>query len=66
MRTRHAVVLSFGAGERDPAGGDVVATTTAPARTGSRRGRFLCHEYLLNALIGRFAKPYVALMDETS
>lgn len=59
----HAVVLS-GAGERGLcAGGDVVAVYHSARKDGVEARRFWRHEYLLNALIGRFAKPYVALMD---
>ncbi len=36
---------------------------TAPAPTGPRRDEFWYDEYVLNAQIGRFSKPYVALMD---
>lgn len=59
----HAAVLS-GAGERGLcAGGDVVAVYHSARKDGVEARRFWRHEYLLNALIGRFAKPYVALMD---
>jgi enoyl-CoA hydratase len=58
-----AVVLD-GAGERGLcAGGDVVAIYHS-ARAGGREAReFWFDEYRLNAYIGRFPKPYVALMD---
>ena len=36
---------------------------TAPAPTASEARQFWYDEYLLNAQIGRFPKPYVALMD---
>jgi enoyl-CoA hydratase len=58
-----AVVLS-GAGERGLcAGGDVVAIYHSARADGSKARRFWYDEYLMNAQIGRFAKPYVALMD---
>ncbi|GEM29298.1 3-hydroxyisobutyryl-CoA hydrolase [Nocardia neocaledoniensis NBRC 108232] len=62
-----AVVLT-GAGERGLcAGGDIVAIH-ADAKDGtagadSPTGRFWRDEYLLNALIGGYPKPYVAIMD---
>jgi len=58
-----AVVLS-GAGERGLcAGGDVVAVYHSARADGVEARRFWRDEYLLNGLIGRFRKPYVALMD---
>jgi len=58
-----AVVLS-GAGERGLcAGGDVVAVYDSARKDGVEARRFWRHEYLLNGQIGRFAKPYVSLMD---
>ncbi len=58
-----AVVLS-GAGERGLcAGGDVVAVYHSARKDGVEARRFWRDEYLLNGRIGRFAKPYVALMD---
>lgn len=62
-----AVVVD-GAGERGLcAGGDIVALYHSARAEGSEKGReareFWYDEYLLNAQIGRFAKPYVALMD---
>ncbi len=58
-----AVVLS-GAGERGLcAGGDVVAVYHSARKDGVEARRFWRDEYLLNGQIGRFAKPYVALMD---
>ena len=58
-----AVVLD-GAGERGLcAGGDVVALYHSAKADGSAARRFWYDEYLLNAQIGGFAKPYVALMD---
>ncbi len=58
-----AVALS-GAGERGLcAGGDVVAIYDS-ARTGGADARaFWFDEYRLNAQIGRYPKPYVAIMD---
>ncbi|WP_327113100.1 enoyl-CoA hydratase/isomerase family protein [Nocardia sp. NBC_01730] len=61
-------VVVTGAGERGLcAGGDIVAihrdaksgATTADSAT----GRFWRDEYVLNALIGRYPKPYVVVMD---
>jgi enoyl-CoA hydratase len=58
-----AVVLS-GAGERGLcAGGDVVALYHSARKDGVEARRFWRDEYLLNAQIGRFPKPYVSLMD---
>ncbi|MDH6247726.1 enoyl-CoA hydratase/isomerase family protein [Mycobacterium sp. OTB74] len=58
-----AVVLS-GAGERGLcAGGDVVALYHSARADGSAARRFWYDEYLLNAHIGRYTKPYVSLMD---
>ena len=58
-----AVVLS-GAGERGLcAGGDIVVIYHSAHADGSEARRFWYDEYLLNAQIGRFSKPYVALMD---
>ncbi len=58
-----AVVLS-GAGERGLcAGGDVVAIYHSARADGVAARRFWHDEYLLNAQIGRFGKPYVSLMD---
>lgn len=69
-----AVVLT-GAGERGLcAGGDIVAIhgdakkavadgDSAAARADSPSGKFWRDEYILNALIGRYPKPYVAVMD---
>jgi enoyl-CoA hydratase len=59
----HAVVLS-GAGERGLcAGGDLVSLYHSARSDGSEARRFWYDEYLMNAQIGRFSKPYVALMD---
>ena len=58
-----AVVLS-GAGERGLcAGGDVVAVYDSARKDGVEARRFWRDEYLLNGQIGRFAKPFVSLMD---
>ncbi|MGH3958286.1 enoyl-CoA hydratase/isomerase family protein [Mycobacterium sp.] len=58
-----AVVLS-GAGDRGLcAGGDVVAIYHSARADGVAARRFWYDEYLLNAQIGRFGKPYVSLMD---
>jgi enoyl-CoA hydratase len=58
-----AVVLSA-AGERGLcAGGDVVALYHSARKDGVEARRFWRDEYLLNARIGRFPKPYVSLMD---
>lgn len=58
-----AVVLD-GAGERGLcAGGDVVAIYHSARADGVAARRFWYDEYLLNAQIGRFPKPYVSLMD---
>ncbi|WP_156297920.1 enoyl-CoA hydratase/isomerase family protein [Mycobacterium paragordonae] len=58
-----AVVLT-GAGERGLcAGGDVVAIYHSARKDGVDARRFWRDEYLMNGLIGRFAKPYVAVMD---
>ena len=58
-----AVVLS-GAGERGLcAGGDVVAIYHSARADGVAARRFWHDEYLLNAQIGRFPKPFVSLMD---
>ncbi|MEH3141392.1 MAG: enoyl-CoA hydratase/isomerase family protein [Mycobacterium kyogaense] len=58
-----AVVVS-GAGERGLcAGGDIVAIFHSAKAGGAEARRFWFDEYLLNAYIGRYPKPYVALMD---
>ncbi|HEY1440081.1 MAG TPA: enoyl-CoA hydratase/isomerase family protein [Mycobacterium sp.] len=57
------VVLS-GAGDRGLcAGGDVVAVYNSARADGAEARRFWRDEYLLNGQVGRFAKPYVSLMD---
>ncbi len=59
----HALVLA-GAGERGLcAGGDVVAIYHSARADGVEARRFWYDEYLLNAQVGRFPKPYVSLMD---
>jgi len=59
----HSVVLS-GAGDRGLcAGGDVVAVYNSAREDGTEARRFWHDEYLLNGQVGRFAKPYVSLMD---
>jgi enoyl-CoA hydratase len=58
-----AVVLS-GAGERGLcAGGDVVAVYHSAREDGAEARAFWRDEYLMNGQIGRFSKPFVALMD---
>jgi enoyl-CoA hydratase len=58
-----AVVLD-GAGERGLcAGGDVVAIYHSARADGADARRFWFDEYRLNARIGRYPKPYVAIMD---
>jgi enoyl-CoA hydratase len=58
-----AVVLN-GAGERGLcAGGDLVPLYHSARKDGAEARRFWRDEYLLDAQVGRFAKPYVALMD---
>ncbi len=58
-----AVVLS-GAGERGLcAGGDVVAIYHSARADGVEARRFWRDEYLLDGYIGRYPKPYVAVMD---
>ncbi|MCV7249649.1 enoyl-CoA hydratase/isomerase family protein [Mycobacterium koreense] len=58
-----AVVLD-GAGERGLcAGGDVVAIYHSARADGAAARRFWYDEYLLNAHIGQYTKPYVSLMD---
>ncbi|QLL10420.1 enoyl-CoA hydratase/isomerase family protein [Mycobacterium vicinigordonae] len=58
-----AVVLT-GAGERGLcAGGDVVAIYHSAQKDGVEARKFWRDEYLMNGQIGRFAKPYVAVMD---
>ncbi|WP_041782180.1 enoyl-CoA hydratase/isomerase family protein [Mycolicibacterium chubuense] len=58
-----AVVVS-GAGDRGLcAGGDVVAIYHSAKAGGAEARQFWHDEYLLNAYIGRYPKPYVAVMN---
>ncbi len=57
-------VVLTGAGDRGLcAGGDVVAIYHSAKADGVAARRFWHDEYLLNAQIGRFSKPYVSVMD---
>ena len=57
-------VVIDGAGERGLcAGGDVVALYHSARADGSAARKFWFDEYRVNSLIGRYPKPYVALMD---
>lgn len=57
-------VVVSGAGERGfCAGGDVIAIYHSAKGDGSAARSFWWDEYLLNARISRYAKPYVAIMD---
>ena len=57
-------VLVRGAGERGLcAGGDVVALHDSAKVGGAAARKFFFDEYRLNAQIGAYPKPYVALMD---
>ena len=57
-------VLVEGAGDRGLcAGGDIVAIYHSARGDGSQAREFWYDEYLLNAQIGRFPKPFVALMN---
>jgi enoyl-CoA hydratase len=57
-------VLLEGAGERGLcAGGDIVAIYHSARGDGSEARTFWFDEYRLNEMIGRYAKPYVVLMD---
>ena len=59
-----AAVAVTGAGDRGLcAGGDVVALYHSAKAGGAEARRFFFDEYRLNAAIGRYPKPYVALMD---
>ena len=59
-----ARVVLTGAGERGLcAGGDVVALYHSAKAGGAEARRFFFDEYRLNARIGRYPKPYVAVMD---
>ncbi|AQA03958.1 3-hydroxyisobutyryl-CoA hydrolase [Mycobacterium sp. MS1601] len=57
-------VVLDGAGERGLcAGGDVVALRTSALDGGAEARKFFYDEYTVNGLIGRYRKPYVAVMD---
>jgi enoyl-CoA hydratase len=59
-----SAVVVDGAGERGLcAGGDIVAIYYSAQAGGAETRVFWYDEYLLNAQIGRFSKPYIALMD---
>lgn len=59
-----ATVVLTGAGERGLcAGGDVVALYHSAKAGGAEARSFFFDEYRLNARIGRYPKPYVAVMD---
>lgn len=59
----HTILLT-GAGDRGLcAGGDVIAIYHSARTDGADARSFWWDEYLLNAHIGNFPKPYVALMD---
>ena len=59
----HTVLLT-GAGERGLcAGGDIVAIYNSAKAGGAEATKFWYDEYLLNAHIARYPKPYVAVMD---
>lgn len=62
---RVAAVVILGAGERGLcAGGDVVALyADALAGDDTRAARFWRDEYVMNARIARYPKPYLAVMD---
>ena len=57
-------VVLAGAGDRGLcAGGDLVPLYHSMRKDGVEARRFWRDEYLLNGQIGRFAKPFVSLMD---
>jgi enoyl-CoA hydratase len=59
-----STILLTGAGERGLcAGGDIVAIYRDALDGGHETARFWADEYKLNALIARYPKPYVAVMD---
>lgn len=59
-----AAVVVTGAGDRGLcAGGDVVALFHSAKAGGAEARQFFFDEYRLNALTGRYPKPYIALMD---
>jgi enoyl-CoA hydratase len=58
------LVILDGAGERGLcAGGDVVSIYHAKREVSDLARRFWAEEYVLNALIGRYPKPFVAIQD---
>ncbi len=59
-----AAVVLAGAGERGLcAGGDIVAIYHSARADGVEARQFWYDEYVLNAYIARYPKPYVSLMD---
>jgi enoyl-CoA hydratase len=59
-----ALILLDGAGERGLcAGGDVRSLYESRTQGPAHASRFWMDEYRLNALIGRYPKPYVAIQD---
>lgn len=59
-----STILVSGAGEKGLcAGGDIVAIYHDALSGGTNTAEFWADEYRLNALIARYPKPYVALMD---
>src|ERR1700743_1005072 len=59
-----AVVVLEGAGERGLcAGGDIGGLEESSRAGGDLGARFWRQEYIMNARIGKFPKPYVAFMD---
>jgi enoyl-CoA hydratase len=59
-----ALVLLEGAGERGLcAGGDIRGLYESSKAGGDLGARFWRQEYIMNARIGKYPKPYVALMD---
>src|SRR6201985_3639675 len=59
-----ALVLLEGAGERGLcAGGDIRGLYESSKTGGDLGARFWRQEYIMNARIGKYPKPYVAFMD---
>jgi len=59
-----STILLTGAGEKGLcAGGDIVAIYGDALAGGNETSQFWADEYKLNALIARYPKPYVAVMD---
>jgi enoyl-CoA hydratase len=59
-----AVVVLEGAGERGLcAGGDIRGLYESSCAGGDLGARFWRQEYIMNARIGKFPKPYIAFMD---